>query len=427
MRTGFTHDQLSSAGIAECEANLRACMHCGICTATCPTYVLLGDERDGPRGRIVMMQAMLEKGGAPTPETVLHVDRCLSCLSCRTACPSGVDYGRLVDVARAHIETHFRRPLRERFLRRLIAELMSRPSLVRASLQLARLFAPIATRMPGRIGAMARKGASLAQVREAQEFAAAGPGKPRVAILAGCVQSAVAPEIDQAMARLLVRDGLAPFRIDGCCGSLAHHLGRTSDARTLAMRMIAASERAGDVDAITISATGCCAHLKDYAHLFAGDPVWEKRARAFAMKVRDASEIISAPKHRASRRLRVAFHSACSAQHGLGLKSEVESLLTQAGFEVVGIAESHLCCGSAGSYSLLQPEISQALRARKLENIKATRPDIVATGNIGCLVQLAGTDAPPIVHYAELLDWADGGPVPGALQNATVDEREPAR
>jgi glycolate oxidase iron-sulfur subunit len=379
--------------------------------------VLLGDERDGPRGRIVMMQKMLEESGTPSAETVLHVDRCLSCLACRTACPSSVDYARLVDLSRAYIEKNFRRPFGERVLRRLIVETMSRPSLVRAGLALARGLKPVVALLPGTLGAMGRKGARIRARTAPSRTASVASTSEAIAMIEGCVQAAIAPEIDTAFAHLAMLGGRRVVSIEGCCGALAHHLGQEDKARKHAMHVIDAFEtasRADGVDTITISATGCAAHLKDYPHLFR-DGAWRERAAAFAKHFRDVSELMT-PTHVAVRRqLRVAFHSACSAQNGLRLKGKVEALLTAAGFEVVAIPEGHLCCGSAGSYSLLQPDIAGALRARKLENIQLTAPDVVATGNIGCLLHLSGPDAPPIVHYVELLDWAQGGAIPNAL------------
>jgi glycolate dehydrogenase iron-sulfur subunit len=411
MRTAFSPEQLADPHLVEAEKNLRACVHCGICTATCPTYVLLGDERDGPRGRIVMMQKMLEADGAPSPETVLHVDRCLSCMGCRTACPSGVDYARLVDTARIHIETHYRRPLQERVLRGLIVNVLTRPWLVKPGIALAKLFAPIAKRLPGSLGAMAR----LALKARAAPVTSVTPaaGTRRVALLAGCVQPALVPSIDLAIARVLARRGFQAVPLDaGCCGALAHHLGK--DAKSYAKRVIAAFEALGDVEAVLIGATGCSAHLADYPHLFAGDPAWAPRAAAFAAKARDFSALAE-PRAASGEKLRVAWQAPCSMQNSLHLAGAGAALLTAAGYDVVEIPEGHLCCGSAGSYSLLQPEIAGALRARKLGNIAAMTPDVVATANIGCLHHLSGPDAPPVVHLAELIDWAEGGPKPGAL------------
>ena len=415
MRTNFSLAQMADPHLADAEKNLRACVHCGICTATCPTYVLTGDERDGPRGRIVMMQNMLEANVVPSPETVHHLDRCLSCLGCRTACPSGVNYPRLIDTARAHIESHYRRPAGERLLRWFIATVLTRPDIARALLQLARLTSPFSFLLPGRLRAMAQKGASLAPDNGRSAATTTPSNAKRIALMPGCVQKALAPQIDEAVARLLARRGYALVPLDGagCCGSLSHHLGREGEAKMWAKRAIASFERAGDFDAILISATGCSAHLKDLPQLFAGDAAWHPRASAFAAKVKDFSEIVSPRGAEEPQRLRVAYHAPCSLQHGLRLSGLNETLLTAAGFAVLAIPEGHLCCGSAGSYSILQPDLADALRDRKLANIATLAPDVIATANIGCLEHLSG--GTPIVHVAELLDWAEGGPKPAAL------------
>jgi glycolate oxidase iron-sulfur subunit len=412
MRTNFTPSQLTDPHLAEAQRNLRTCVHCGICTATCPTYVLLGDERDGPRGRIVMMQQMLEEGGAPAPETVLHIDRCLSCLACRTACPSSVDYARLVDTARIHIQTRYRRPTGDRLLRWLIAKVMTRSALVRIGLA----FAPLGRVLPGRLGAMARIGAKARRRARPTAPPDVADKRLRVALMPGCVQAALAPEIDQAVARVLARRGIAlvPLEGAGCCGSLVHHLGRGEEAKSFARRAIAAFERSG-CDGVLITATGCSAHLKDLGHLFAGEPAWAARASAFAAKARDFLELAQA-RGTAPQRLRVAWQAPCSLQNGLRLADAGRKLLAESGFEVLDIPDGHLCCGSAGAYSILQPQIADALRSRKLANIAALKPDVIATANIGCLHHLGGPGAPPIVHLAELIDWADGGAKPDPLR-----------
>ncbi len=414
MRTAFTPAQLADPDLAAAEQALRACVHCGICTATCPTYVLLGDERDGPRGRIVQMQAMLESGAAPTRETVRHVDRCLSCLGCRTACPSGVDYQQLVDTARAHIETHYHRPLSERLLRRFIATVSTRPALMRAGIALAKAFAPIARRMPGRIGVLAEVALKAHSETGNAEPVQTSPGAPRVALMPGCAQKALAPAIDRAIARMLARRDVAvvPLESADCCGALAHHLGRAEEARAWARRAIAAAE---NEETVSIGATGCAAHLKSYPDLFRGDPAWHARAEAFAARVRDVSELAVPRAATPPTRLRVAYHPPCSLQHGMRLGGQGEALIAAAGHEVLAIPEGHLCCGSAGSYSLLQPELAGRLRARKLAHAESVKPDVIASGNIGCIHHLSGRDAPPLLHWAELLDWSEGGPVPAAL------------
>jgi glycolate oxidase iron-sulfur subunit len=412
MRTNFTPAQLTDPHLADAERALRTCVHCGICTAACPTYVLLGDERDGPRGRIVMMQQMLEEDATPTPETVRHIDRCLSCLACRSACPSSVDYARLVDTARVHIQKRYRRPLGDRWLRWLIAKVMTRPGLVRVGLALA----PLGRVLPGRLGAMARIGAKATHRTPSQKLPEVASARRRIALMPGCVQAALAPGIDEAVARVLARRDIAlvPLAGAGCCGSLVHHLGRDEEAKAFARCAIQAFEASG-CDGVLITATGCSAHLKDLAHLFADDPAWAPRAASFAAKALDPLELVE-PRGTAPHRLRVAWQAPCSLQNGLRLADKGRRLLADCGYDVADIPEGHLCCGSAGSYSILQPVIAGALRDRKLGNIACLKPDIVATANIGCLHHLSGPGAPPIVHWAELVDWADGGAEPAALR-----------
>jgi glycolate oxidase iron-sulfur subunit len=326
-----------------------------------------------------------------------------------------VDYPRLIDAARVHVETHYTRPWNERALRWLIANVLTRPELSRTMLMLAKASAPLHFLLPGRLRVMARKGAAM-KIGSVSSPIEASPGTKRIALMPGCVQKALAPEIDDAVARLLARRGFSLVPLDGagCCGSLVHHLGREIDAKAWAMRAIESFERAGeDFEAVLITATGCSSHLKDLAHLFADDPVWQPRAVRFAAKVKDFCELISPRGAENSHRLRVAYHAPCSLQHGLGLLGANEKLLTAAGFDVAAIPEGHLCCGSAGSYSILQPELADALRSRKLANIATVEPDVIATANIGCLEHLSG--GIPIVHVAELLDWAEGGPRPLAL------------
>jgi glycolate oxidase iron-sulfur subunit len=308
--------------------------------------------------------------------------------------------------------------LRERALRFLIANLLTRPTLTNFAVGLARAFAPIATRLPDALGTLART-AMKTPPRTANRAVAASGGV-RIALLPGCVQQALAPDIDRAAARVLGRRGfdLVPLEGAGCCGALAHHLGRKQDAKGWAKRIIEAFERAEDRQAFEgalITATGCAAHLADYPRLFADEPIWRVRAERFAAKLRDFSALAGRRPAATPRRLRVASHRPCSLQHGLKLEGAGEAALEAAGFEVVQIPEGHLCCGSAGSYSILQPELAGALRARKLDNAKSVKPDAIAAPNIGCLNHLAGPDAPPLVHPAELIDWAEGGPVPAAL------------
>ena len=407
MRTGFSPAQLADPHLAQAEASLRACVHCGFCTATCPTYVLLGDERDSPRGRIALMQNMLEKGEAPTAETVLHIDRCLSCLGCRTTCPSSVDYAVLIDTARAHIENTYRRPLADRIYRGFVLAVLTRPKLFGFFIALARAFAPLLRVIPGKLGLLAAKTAKR-EAPPAQPTVAA-PTNPRlrIALLPGCVQRTLAPEIDRAAMNVLARQGdrADALAASGCCGALAFHMGNEHRAKTQARALMDAVEKgAASADAVLNTATGCTAFLKDYPRLFLGDPD-EVRARAFAAQVKDFSELAEAPP-RVEGLPAIAYHPPCSLQHGQGLRGQAEALLRAAGFHLAPITEDYLCCGSAGSYSLLQPDIAASLRIRKLEALKGSGAELMVTGNIGCLMQLSGDDALPAYHLAELLDQA---------------------
>lgn len=425
MRTAFTEKQLADPQLGAAEASLRRCVHCGFCNATCPTYVLLGDERDSPRGRIALIQNMLESGGVPTTETVRHIDRCLSCLGCRTACPSGVDYANLIDAGRSHISEHYKRPWQERIFRNFVLRVLMYPFLFSIMTALgAHLFA-IATRLPGRWGKMARKTPQKIRLtREHKAIVEAKGDAERVALIEGCVQRVLAPAIDISARRVLARRRMSAELLadSGCCGSLAFHMGETNLAKKCARRTIKAFERAhaeNPLKAVLITATGCSAFLKDYDTLFAGDGKWESRAKDFCTKVRDFVELIEPcdePKQEiALQHLEIAYHPPCSLQHGQNIQHLGENLLASAGFSLVPFAETHMCCGSAGSYSILEPEISDGLRERKLAAIKASGAKLIASGNVGCINQLSGHGAPPGVHIAELLDWADGGPKPVSL------------
>ncbi len=427
MQTSFSPQQLADADTAVSEKAIRTCVHCGFCTATCPTYLLLGDELDSPRGRIYLMKEMLEKGGPPSPKTVKHVDRCLSCLACTTTCPSGVDYMHLVDHARAHIEEHHVRPWPERMLRSLLVRVLSDPAKFRWALRLANLGRPLASLLPGRLKGMAamapRRAPGVDPAETPQVFAAQGARRARVALLAGCVQPALAPEINAAAIRLLNRLGVevVTSRGAGCCGALAHHLGQGDWSREQAKANITAWQAEisrGALDAIMITASGCGTTVKDYGFIFRDDPVWAGPAAEVSALAKDITEVLAelgpSPSERASE-LRVAYHSACSLQHGQQIHSLPKALLQAAGFTVVEPAEAHICCGSAGTYSLLQPELAGRLAQRKAANLEAVRPDVIAAGNIGCLTQIAGATGVPVVHTVELLDWAAGGPKPAAL------------
>jgi glycolate oxidase iron-sulfur subunit len=431
VRTDFTPAQLLEPDTQQSEKILRACVHCGFCTATCPTYVLLGDELDSPRGRIYLIKNMLEAGGPVPDETVTHIDRCLSCLACMTTCPSGVNYMHLVDHGRRHIEEHYRRPLAERLLRLALGAVLTRPARFRMALKASSLARPFAAMFPARLQAML----SLAPqqlpkpspVDRPQVFAAMGPRRMRVALLPGCAQQVLMPQINEATIRLLTRHGCEVVVAvgSGCCGALVHHLGQEAPALAFAKANIDAWEQemaAGGLDTIVVNASGCGTTVKDYGFMLREDPAYAEKAARVSALARDVSEIAAAleieRRTEEGQGMRVAYHSACSLQHGQKLHREPKALLAAAGFEAVDVPEAHLCCGSAGTYNLLQLELAGALRQRKLANIALTGAAVVAAGNVGCIAQIAAQALVPVVHTVELLDWASGGPMPRALAAA---------
>jgi glycolate oxidase iron-sulfur subunit len=429
MQTSFSLAQLANPDIAEADKILRACVHCGFCTATCPTYVLLGDELDSPRGRIYLIKDMLEQGRAAGEVEVKHIDRCLSCLSCMTTCPSGVHYMHLVDHARVHIEKTHARPTADYWMRRLLATILPRPQLFRLALTGASLARRLGAHrwLPRRLRAMVGLAkdwpATPRRTDQPGVFPAQGEKRGRVAILAGCAQPVLRPEINEAAIRLLNRLGIEVVAEGaGCCGALTHHMGFEEASHESAKATIAAWHReiAGEgLDAIVITTSGCGTVIKDYGYIFRNDPEWNDRAQAVSARTLDISEYLARlgplPATDGAK-LRLAYHAACSLQHGQKVTSAPKELLRQAGFEVVDVPEGHLCCGSAGTYNMLQPDLSTALRDRKAANINGLAPQAIATGNIGCMQQLEGVVNAPILHTVELLDWATGGPAPKGVQ-----------
>ena len=432
MQTTFTEAQLQDPDTASSNQVLRTCVHCGFCTATCPTFVLLGDELDSPRGRIYLIKDMLESGRPATEEVVRHVDRCLSCLSCMSTCPSGVNYMHLVDHARHYIEQTYQRPASERALRTLLALILPRPRLFRLAMSGARLARPLRHLLP-RTGILAPRLRAMLELAPArlppagdsarpQIHRAATPRRGRVALLTGCAQTVLDPAINEATIRLLTRSGIEVVvpRGIGCCGALTHHMGRHDSAMATARANIAAwtQEAEGEgLDAILINTSGCGTTVKDYGFMFRAEPEpWRTRAEKVSALAKDISEYLATIDYTPTRPapgLRVAYHAACSLQHGQRVLDAPKTLLRRAGFTVVEPAEPHLCCGSAGIYNLVQPEIAGRLKARKLENIARIRPDLIAAGNIGCITQLAGPT--PVIHTVQLLDWMAGGPPPPNL------------
>ena len=435
MQTTFTETQLRDPEIQRSNEILRSCVHCGFCTATCPTYQVLGDELDSPRGRIYLIKDMLENERKPDEKTVKHIDRCLSCLACMTTCPSGVHYMHLVDHARAYIEKNYDRPWHERALRWALANILPYPTRFRVALLLAKIGKPFAPLIPdARLKAMLEMAPKtippVSRNDDPQSFAPVAPRKKRVALMTGCAQKALNTDINDATIRLLTRLGceVVVAQGAGCCGALTHHMGKVDESHGSAAANIKAWAREMDgagLDAIVINTSGCGTTVKDYGHMFRNEPLAADAARVSAI-ARDVSEVLidlidEASVAEARTRhggMKVAYHAACSLQHGQKIKTHPKALLKAAGFEVVEPADSHLCCGSAGTYNLMQPEISKQLKARKVRTLEAKQPDIIAAGNIGCMMQIgSGTDV-PIVHTVELLDWATGGPKPSALKTS---------
>jgi len=456
MQTTFSENQLKDPAIARSNEILRSCVHCGFCTATCPTYQVLGDELDSPRGRIYLIKDMLENDRDPDEKTVKHIDRCLSCLACMTTCPSGVHYMHLVDHAREYIDQRYKRPFTDRALRWVLARILPYPMRFRVALLGAKIGRPFARFMPdARLRAMLEMAPKVippvSRNDDPQTFAAKVPRRKRVALMTGCAQKALNTDINDATIRLLTRLGCDVVVAEGagCCGALTHHMGKTTESHATAAKNIKAwvAEMDGDgLDAIVINTSGCGTTVKDYGHMFRNETLAEDAARVSAI-AKDVSEVLmelgdDTPKDAAPRPAKdliagtdrvlpadpvpegmvVAYHAACSLQHGQQIKTYPKDLLKKAGFTVVEPSDPHLCCGSAGTYNLMQPEISGQLKARKVRTLEAKNPDVIAAGNIGCMMQIGSAAKAPIVHTVELLDWASGGPMPPALRGDNVTE-----
>jgi glycolate oxidase iron-sulfur subunit len=433
MQTNFSPELLADPHMRASEKILRSCVHCGFCTATCPTYLLLGDELDSPRGRIYLIKDMLENKRAPSRQVVTHIDRCLSCLACMTTCPSGVHYAHLVDHARAHIEATYRRPLIDRALRAALARILPSPSLFRLALIAGRVGRPFAWML----APIPRIGPRLAAMLElvprhlppkpertsrAPSPRLAGEAKRRVALLAGCAQSVLTPQTNAAAMDLLSRVGVEVVQVEGegCCGALVHHMGREALALEQARANIDAWSReidAGGLDAILISASGCGTTIKDYGFMLREDRSYAEKAARISALAKDITEYLATLdlEFSSPSKLVVAYHSACSMQHGQKVTEQPKALLRKAGFTVREPAESHICCGSAGIYNIMQPEIASQLRARKVRNLARLKPAVIAAGNVGCIAQIGGGANVPVVHTVELLNWAAGGAKPIAM------------
>jgi glycolate oxidase iron-sulfur subunit len=435
MQTFFKPDQLIDPDFKRSNEILRACVHCGFCTATCPTYQVLGDELDSPRGRIYLIKDMLENNRIPDARTVKHIDRCLSCLACMTTCPSGVHYMHLIDHARAYINDHYKRPWHDRALRWVLAQVIPYPTRFRLALLGAKIARPFVRFVPdARLRAMIsmapKQVPPVSRNDDPQSFAPIAPKKKRVALMTGCAQRALNTDINDATIRVLRRFGCEVVipKDQGCCGALTHHMGKVDASHASAEANIRAwmAEINGEgLDAIVINTSGCGTTVKDYGHMFRDTPLAQEAATISAL-AKDISEVLvdlDLPKGD-DKDMTIAYHAACSLQHGQKIKDHPKTLLKHAGFRVAEPRDPHLCCGSAGTYNLLQPEISGQLKDRKVKTLEAVNPDIIAAGNIGCMMQIGSATSVPIVHTVELIDWATGGPKPAALAQS-ADRSDP--
>ncbi|MGF6769984.1 glycolate oxidase iron-sulfur subunit [Paraburkholderia sp. GAS199] len=441
MRTNLSAEALADPAVALSNDIIRTCVHCGICLSHCPTYQVRHDENDSPRGRIILIRNMLEENRAPDEKTVKHLDRCLTCLACEAICPSGVQYSKLIAHGREHIEQTYRRPLIQRVMRAMLTVLLPNPRLFRIGLLFGMLARPLRAFLKGPLGAMlqvtpTRFRLSSGDTSGRQVFPAQGKRRARVCLLSGCVQKVLEPSINEATIRLLQRHGVEVViaRGSGCCGAVAEHMGLPDKSLPFVKANIEAwlaeQEQPGGLDAIIINASGCGTSVKAYAHALRDDVEWQDKAARVSALAKDITEFMTTlglqtpQTPPASQPLRVAYHAACSMQHGQHIVKQPIELLQRAGFEVVQPADSFMCCGSAGVYNILQPELASELKARKIHNIRATRADVAASGNIGCMTQLADEAGMPFVHTVELLDWATGGPIPSAMREAAVEAQQ---
>lgn len=436
MQTHFSDTQRADPAIRIADEQLRKCVHCGFCTATCPTYRLTGDERESPRGRITLIQNLLEDQTAPKSTTVANLDHCLSCLACESTCPSGVSYRRLIDQGRELIESRHRRPWLDRLNRWLLRRLLPNEKRFRFALNLAMLAKPVLTRFGDKLPAGTPLSAPLPdRVANRHEtvqtgiYKAEGKEIMTVALVRGCVQNVLDPEIDAALIRVLRRHGatvIVPETAAGCCGALPHHLGHSSEARRMAtenlLRWRPLLDSSSAVDAVVISASGCGSMLKDYPHVTGVSPHNSRLAEALSTRVMDSSELLmrlfanNPPQSRPElENIRIAWQSPCSLQHGMRIKQAPVEVLGQCGLSVREPENAYLCCGSAGTYNILQPQFANELGTDKVNKLKATGAEIIVSANIGCISQLRACSEPnmlPVLHLAQVVDWASGGPKP---------------
>ena len=430
MQTSFTEDQLKDKENKSSEGIIRKCVHCGMCNATCPTYGILGDELDGPRGRIYLIKDMLENKKPATKKITKHIDRCLSCYACMTTCPSGVNYMHLIDHGRNHIEATYKRPFLDRLMRNILSLTLPNPRVFKILSIFTKIIKPFSfllpsflknslNLMPSKIPAKKIKTQKIYFVSERKTIA-------RVALLTGCVQRVISPEINESTIRLLNRHGVEVVvlpKID-CCGSLNHHLGKKDLAHSSFVKNINLWHEEylkNGLDAIISNTSGCGTTLKDYGFIFRDDKEMKKKAKKISELTKDVSEFldkdIKLNFKKNEKTYKIAYHSPCSMQHGQNVHQQPINLIEKTGNEVLNIPEGHLCCGSAGTYNILQQKIAKTLLKNKVENIEKIEPDFISTGNIGCMSQISSGTNIPIVHTVEIIDWLTGGPKPNKLKS----------
>ena len=434
METNFSEKQLEDTKNKSSEKILRKCVHCGFCNATCPTYELLGDELDGPRGRIYLIKDMLEKNKPANSNIVKHIDRCLSCYSCMTTCPSGVNYMHLIDHGRNHIEKTFKRPLYDRFLRNFLSWVLPNTLNFRIISILTLFVKPFSFLFPKKIREMINLMPSKFPKKtlpQMTSYPAENRKKPvaRVALLTGCVQKVISPQINEATIRLLNRHGvevIVPKSVN-CCGSLVHHLGKEKESKKVFKNNITTwydEYLNNGLDAIISNTSGCGTTLKDYGFIFRSDKDFKKKAKKISELTKDISEYLDGnvklnfiKNKKIEKKYKIAYHSACSMQHGQKIHKEPINLIKKTGNEVIEIPDGHICCGSAGTYNLLQSDIAKKLLKNKVSNIEKIKPEIISTGNVGCISQISNGTQIPILHTVEIIDWYTGGPKPKVLGN----------
>ena len=434
METHFSEQQLKDKDNKSSEKILRKCVHCGFCNATCPTYQLLGDELDGPRGRIYLIKDMLENNKPANEKIVKHIDRCLSCYSCMTTCPSGVNYMHLIDHGRSHIEKTYKRPFKERLMRGFLSKVLSKSinfKIIAILTQFAKPFFFLFPRNLREMISFMPTRFTKTKLSKMEVYPAINRKKPvaRVALLTGCVQKIISPQINDATIRLLNRHSIevvVPKNID-CCGSLNHHLGKKDIADETFKNNISIwydEYLKKGLDAIISNTSGCGTTLKDYGFIFRSDNNFKKKARKISELTKDIAEYLDEnvklnfiAKTKKTKTYRIAYHSACSMQHGQQIHKEPINLIKKTGNEVIDIPDGHICCGSAGTYNLLQSDIAKKLLKNKISNIEKIKPQIISTGNIGCIAQIARGTKIPILHTVEIVDWYTGGHKPKVLDN----------